>query len=565
MSCAYVVANKMGRRKVCGTGWCGLGIRMLMLINMMKKMILLSVFIPLTLLIMLPGCQRSSIPVIVQADGNRQQIVLPGGTVRDALAAAGVTLGALDRVQPDLYVEVAPGMVIHVTRVEERYETERVTVPYAHKVVVNEALPTGETRLIQLGMNGEDEITYRVVLEDGKVVERIRVSQVPIKLPQDEIVAVGATHSLRAVPLEGTIAYLSAGNAWVMRGNSAARRPLTTEGDLDGRVFELSPDGRWLLYTRRLEGDIETPLNQLWMVKTTVVGEPPISLPVRGVLYAQWSPDGKQIAYSTAERTTSPPGWRANNDLWIAKADARAIARATPVITANVGGVYGWWGSKFAWSPEGSAFAYARADQVGIYDVLSGTTTVLRDFAPYNTYSEWVWTPELSWSPDGRFLAAVVHGEPLANEDVQDSPVFDLWLFAPDGSLQVRVAERVGMWSAPNWGHSGLLHGQAVDALHSMDSRYTLILRDHDGSNPRQLFPQGEGTGVLPPPEVAWSPSGETFVFVYNGNLYLGNIRGGIPQQLTSTGQISRPRWAADEHAGESVERPSSSPDNALR
>ena len=131
---------------------------------MMNKIILLSVFVPLTLLIMLPGCQRSSIPVIVQADGSRQQIVLPGGTVRDALAAAGVTLGALDRVQPDLYVEVAPGMVIHVTRVEERYETERVTVPYARKVVVNEALPTGETRLIQLGMNGEDEITYRVVL-----------------------------------------------------------------------------------------------------------------------------------------------------------------------------------------------------------------------------------------------------------------------------------------------------------------------------------------------------------------------------------------------------------------
>lgn len=518
---------------------------------MMKRFALWLALIPLTLLMILIGCQRSSITVVVQADGSRQQVVLPSGTVRDALVAAGITLGALDRVQPDLYVEVTSGMVITVTRVEERYETERITVPYTRKVIVNEALPTGETRLIQLGINGEDEITYRVVLEDGRPVERIRISQVRIKPPQDELVAVGATHSLRTLPLEGTIAYLAAGNAWVMRGNSAARRPLTTEGDLDGRVFELSPDGRWLLYTRRLEGDIETPLNQLWMVKTTIVGESPISLPVRGVLYAQWSPDGRQIAYSTAERTTSPPGWRANNDLWIGKADARAITRATQVITANTGGAYGWWGSRFAWSPEGKAFAYAQADQVGVYDVLSGTLTVLRDFAPYNTYSEWVWIPELSWSPDGRFLATVVHGEPLASEDVHDSPLFDLWLFAIDGSLQACIAERVGMWSAPNWGRYGLLYGQAADALHSVDSRYALILRDHDGSNPRQLFPQEEGTGVLPPPEVAWSPSGEAFLFVYNGNLYLGNVYGGIPQQLTSTGQVSRPRWAAEEHNGE--------------
>jgi len=518
-------------------------------IMLMKRTVLLLSLVSLIVVVALSSCQQSSIPVVVQVDNDRRQVTIAGGTVRDALSAAGVVLGALDRVQPDLYVEVTPGMVIVITRVEERYETERVVVPYTRKVVVNEALPTGETRLVQLGENGEDEITYRVVLEDGKLVERTRVSQVRVKQPQDEIVAVGATHSLRALPLEGTVAYLAAGNAWVMRENSAARRPLTTEGDLDGRVFDLSPDGRWLLYTRRIEGDIETPFNQLWMIKTTVVGELPISLPVRGVLYAQWLPDGEQIAYSTAERTASSPGWRANNDLWIGKADPRAIVRATQLITANTGGAYSWWGSTFAWSPDGKTLAYARADEIGTYDVISRTLTVLHSFAPYNTYSEWVWTPGLSWSPDGRFVAAVVHGAPLANEDVHDSPLFDLWLFAADGSLRVSLAERVGMWSAPSWGRYGLLHGQAVDALHSVDSRYTLILRDHDGSNPRQVFPQGEATGVLPPPEIAWSPSGDAFLFVYNGNLYLGSIRGGLPQQLTSTGQVSRPRWAGERGA----------------
>lgn len=491
------------------------------------------------------ACQNGARQVTIEVDNTRRQVTTEGATVRDALTAAGVELGPLDRVRPDVYMETTPGMLIVVTRVGERFETEQVTVPFARKTVVNEALPAGETRLVQLGTNGEDEITYRVVLENGVAVERTEVNRVPLRVPVDEIMAVGAQTNLQSVPISGTVAYLASGNAWVMRDNSSARRPLTTEGDLDGRVFDLSPDGRQLLYTRRLEGDIETPINQLWLVNTTIVGERPISLPVRGVLYGEWSPDGSRIAYSTAERTTSPPGWRANNDLWIGEPNAAVITQATAVISANTTGTYAWWGTTFSWSPDGTAFAYARADQVGVVDVLSGTVTVLADFAVYNTYSEWVWTPGLSWSPDANFLAAVLHEPPADNTNAQDSPVFDLWMLAGDGSFKVRLAADAGMWSAPVWGAAGIIYGQAVDALHSLDSRYALILRDHDGSNPRRVFPVAGEPGVVAPPEVAWAPDGATFIFVYNGNLYLSDPSGGTPRQLTANGQNSRPRWRA--------------------
>jgi Tol biopolymer transport system component len=546
------------------------------------RLLILSALVWLALV----GCRDQPQQLFIEVDRSRRAVTTDAPTVRDALAIAQVELGPLDRVSPDLYVETEPGMVIVITRVEEKFETSRVVVPFERKTAVNEALPAGETRLIQLGVNGEDEITYRVTLENGAEVERIQVSRISLMEPVDEIVAVGAQNNLEPIPLEGTLAYLSAGNAWITRDTSTARRPVTAEGDLDGRVFDLSPDGRWLLYSRRLDGNIETPINQLWMVNTTIVGEQPISLPIRGVLYAEWSPDGNRIAYSTAERTPSTPGWRANNDLWLVPA-AETIAyspggrlNATQIISPSTAGVYSWWGTTFRWSPDGRHVAYARADQVGAVDILSSTTTILADFTAYQTYSEWVWLPSLSWSPDSRFLAAVVHppqvnrqpasGSSPGGDDQrqaeltrllatpepvnpQDNPAFDLWFFAADGSVKARIAEQVGMWTSPAWSSAGVLYGRAVNPLQSVDSRYLLYLRDRDGSNPRQLFPVAEEPGVEAPPQVAWSPNGEKFIFVYNGNLYLGDIEGNAPRQLTSNNQNSQPRWAAGQAGGENL------------
>ncbi|MBE7553868.1 MAG: hypothetical protein HS126_22610 [Anaerolineales bacterium] len=73
------------------------------------------------------------------------------------------------------------------------------------------------------------------------------------------------------------------------------------------------------------------------------------------------------------------------------------------------------------------------------------TITPLVDFVPLKTFSDWVWLPGLSWSPDGQFLAAVVHGPPQAGEPAEESQVFDLWLLGLDNGISAKVSQQVGI------------------------------------------------------------------------------------------------------------------------
>ncbi|HQA69982.1 MAG TPA: G5 domain-containing protein, partial [Aggregatilineales bacterium] len=220
-----------------------------------------------------PATEETQTTVTLVADGTTQTLdVNPNYTVNDVLRLLDLSLGPLDRINPPGYSRIEDGMTITIVRVREETVVTQEVVPFERRTVPNEGLPEGETQLLQAGANGLAEVTYRVTYEDGVEAGRSEVRRVLLETPQDEVIMVGRQSELPTVTVNGTLAYIYNGNAWVMRENSANRRPLTLDGGLDGRVFELSADGGRLLYTRTADAAPEegeagpAPFKSLWAV-----------------------------------------------------------------------------------------------------------------------------------------------------------------------------------------------------------------------------------------------------------------------------------------------------------
>jgi len=509
----------------------------------------LLVWAALVFLVACAAPKPNPVRITLVADGNHTPLTAdaPGATVRDVLRQADITLNDLDRVRPPESVAISDGMTITVTRIIQRTETQTQTIPFTQQTVRDATVPAGQSKVIQVGRNGMLALTFRLTFEDGVQTERVETRREIVEQPETEMVLVGIENVLDAVPFSGTIAYIANSNAYVIRQATSNRRALTTSGDLDGRVFSLSADGKWLLFTRALTETTEGgPLNSLWVVDTVQALAAPKLLKPPGVIFAGWSPDGNSIAYSTATASNAPPGWRAANDLWIAGLRAGTLGTPDRILEPSTGGMFGWWGANYAWSPDAKSIAIGSTDGIAVVDLRTRKPITLASFPAYNTFSNWAWTPTVAWTPDSKFVLAVMHGPSPAGEPAESSPVFDVWSLAADGSLKARLAGESGMWAAPQVGTmaDSIVFGRAQAPYASADSRYDLFKMDRDGSNRTRLFPAEGKLGLQGRPDFAFSPEGSHIVTVYQHDLYFVNISTGASQQLTTEGNASSPRWS---------------------
>ena len=505
-----------------------------------------------------PPATAAAITLQVDADGGTTSYtVASGSTVQQALASTGVRLGELDRVDPPVFTVLTQDAVVRITRVVERFEVETETLPFERQTIRNEALPGGETRLLQPGVNGAQETTYRIVEEEGVELSRTPVKTTIQSSPVPEIIMVGAQAAFNPVPVEGTLAYLSGSTAWVISGDSGNRRPVLLDGKLDGRVFKLSPDGKLLLYT--VEGPEDDPavINSLRAVVLSDPDPTPIDLRAENIIhFADFSPAAEgayRVAYSTSEASAGSPGWQANNDLvLITFASSGTVLDIERVLDASSGGPYGWWGTTFAWSTDGTRLAYARPDGIGIVDLDEGALEPAVDMTPYQTLGDWAWVPGVAWGQDGRTLYFVDHGAPTGLEGPAASPAFDVAAQPGRGGPILKLAQRTGMFAYPSVSPARQTPGgeiayrlaflQALSPLESQTSTYQLVVLDRDGSNQTVLFPASGEVGLAPQP-VVWSPDALRLGLVYRGDVWIVDASTGVGQRLTGDGQTLAVDW----------------------
>lgn len=127
----------------------------------------------------------------VSVDGETLRLNVVSGTVGDALALAGITLGENDIVEPGLDEPITANMVIDVDRVttEEIIKETEIAFPIERKR--DSSLSIYDEKVVQEGKVGVQKDTFLVTYRDGEVVNEELLNTETID-PLPQIIATGS-------------------------------------------------------------------------------------------------------------------------------------------------------------------------------------------------------------------------------------------------------------------------------------------------------------------------------------------------------------------------------------
>lgn len=483
-------------------------------------------------------------------------------TIDQVLARAQIELGPRDRISHPVVSPIVDGMLITIRRVAEQEVCEQDEIAFQQLLQPKEGIPAGERQRSNLGVPGIREVCYRVVLEDDTEVQREQLGlPTVIRRPVHEVIFVGTSNIVQPIAIAGRLSYINHGNTWTITANAANKRQLTADHNLDSLVFHQRHDGNGLIFTSETDATDEF-FNELWLINTSG-GAQPIRMTPTDVLFAEWRPrTSNEIAYATGERSAGKVRWKALNNLWLMTIDLESgrTLGIKEVLPESGGGIYGWWGMNFAWSPKGDQLAWANADGFGMVELADKRLIPLFQYAVFYGAADWIWLSQLSWSIDGQLLAGVAHGAPLGNEPAETSPIFDLVISSVDSRFTALLRSSAGMWAAPAFSPDYAARGaeysegylawlQAREPQNSMNGEYDLMVADRDGSNQRRLFPLEDEPGIrkrdfaVRSRDFVWSPDAQFIALIYEGNLWLIDVESAERFQITFDGETSNPVW----------------------
>ncbi len=129
---------------------------------------------------------RGVVKVLQQGRHGRERVTF---RIREAngVQVEKIVLGTEVLSSPRPHIErvgTAPQIV-------QRTVTEVVSIPFQKEQKPDESLPAGTLTVIQAGREGQEKITYRVTLTDGKETDRVVVASEVVSPPLNQIEAAG--------------------------------------------------------------------------------------------------------------------------------------------------------------------------------------------------------------------------------------------------------------------------------------------------------------------------------------------------------------------------------------
>lgn len=128
------------------------------------------------------------VDITVKADGLTMELMSAPVTVAEMLNTYGIHVGKDDIVEPSLDEQLTEGAEVIIQRITFDEITVSEEVPFKVKVKETDQLPAKTKKVVQKGVKGEDEVTYKVTYADGKEIERKEIDRERVKEPVTKIV-----------------------------------------------------------------------------------------------------------------------------------------------------------------------------------------------------------------------------------------------------------------------------------------------------------------------------------------------------------------------------------------
>jgi len=332
-----------------------------------------------------------------------------------------------------------------------------------------------------------------------------------------------------------TIVFDLLGQLWTLPAEGGEAVPLTDAGtdvaeDLDP-VF--SPDGKWIVFQGDRRGE-----EGLWMIPAEG-GEPRLlsgtefrrNIRWKTPRHPAWSPDGRQIVFSTERRTIPSPGWEpSDGGLHVYDIDSDTATRLE-VESPPDGALI-----EPSWLAGGRILARVAGEGFWLID-------------PETGHSEAVPTGELS----PVHISAAPVGYSVAFFALDEEGAYQLWMQSVDGGEATQlsrpgdIAERIG-WNPPArpaWARDGsaLLYAtegriwrMPVDGGERREIPFTarITIELEERKLPHVNFPEpGSVVSARGHMGLALSPDGEQIALIALGRLWLWEI-GAEPQAIAN-------------------------------